>query len=284
MKKFFKKDSIENLLKKIKLKKVVLCHGVYDLLHPGHIEHFKQAKNLGDFLIVSITSDRFVNKGPGKPYFKENLRLKFLNSIEYIDAVILSDAPSAIESIRLIKPSFYVKGSDYKIRKSDISKKIYLEEKEVKKYGGKIAFTDGVTFSSTKILNDTFDIFDKKQKKFLDKIKNKYDFKEIINLINNFKYKKVLIIGEAIIDNYVLCEALGKSGKDPILMFQRLQTKKYLGGSTAIAKNISNFSKKTSLYCMTGEKDNYDNVIKRKLNDLKLSFFKKKKLANDNKN
>ena len=126
MKKFFKKDSIENLLKKIKLKKVVLCHGVYDLLHPGHIEHFKQAKNLGDFLIVSITSDRFVNKGPGKPYFKENLRLKFLNSIEYIDAVILSDAPSAIESIRLIKPSFYVKGSDYKIRKSDISKKIYL--------------------------------------------------------------------------------------------------------------------------------------------------------------
>ena len=66
-----------NLEKKIKdlkknKKKIVLCHGVFDLLHPGHFKHFKTAKNYGDILIVSVTADNFVNKGPDRPAFNEN--------------------------------------------------------------------------------------------------------------------------------------------------------------------------------------------------------------------
>ena len=57
-----------------KQKKIVLCHGVFDLLHIGHIKHFKEAKTLGDIVIVSITSDKFVNKGPNRPIFNQNLR------------------------------------------------------------------------------------------------------------------------------------------------------------------------------------------------------------------
>ena len=61
--------SIENLAKiisklKNKEKKIVLCHGVFDLLHIGHINHFKEAKKLGDILVVTVTQDKFVNKGP----------------------------------------------------------------------------------------------------------------------------------------------------------------------------------------------------------------------------
>ena len=67
-----KKDPAKVLLKKIetlkkKNKKIVLCHGVFDLVHLGHLKHFKKAKSFGDFLIVSITKDEFIKKGPGRP-------------------------------------------------------------------------------------------------------------------------------------------------------------------------------------------------------------------------
>ena len=83
------KDKIKSLINlqqivksKRNLEKIVLCHGVFDLLHFGHLEHFKEAKQKGDILIVSITPDRFVNKGPGRPAFNENLRALSLSEIE----------------------------------------------------------------------------------------------------------------------------------------------------------------------------------------------------------
>tara|TARA_B110000027_G_C15964658_1_gene231512 strand:+ start:234 stop:461 length:228 start_codon:yes stop_codon:yes gene_type:complete len=57
--------------KKIK-KKVVLCHGVYDILHIGHIKHFEEAKKNNDILVVGVTTSKFINKGPNRPYFKLN--------------------------------------------------------------------------------------------------------------------------------------------------------------------------------------------------------------------
>ena len=84
-------------LKKNK-KKISLCHGVFDLLHPGHINHFQQAKEGSDILIVSVTSDKNVIKGPGKPYFTEKLRLDSLAALEVIDFVVLSEHKSAVNS------------------------------------------------------------------------------------------------------------------------------------------------------------------------------------------
>ena len=137
--------------KKRKRKKVVLCHGVFDLVHVGHIEHFKKAKTYGDILVVTITTDRFINKGPDRPYFSSKLRQAFLQSIEYIDYVAEVDSPSALLSIKSIKPDFYCKGKDYIDKKKDITNQIQKEISEVKKNKGKIIFTEGVTFSSSKL-------------------------------------------------------------------------------------------------------------------------------------
>ena len=126
---------LSNILKtlKKKKKKVVLCHGVFDLVHLGHIEHFKSAKSYGDYLIVSLTLDKFIRKGPGRPLFNEQQRLEYLRQIKIIDYVILSKSESSIDVINLIKPNFYVKGPDYKESYKDKTKKISLEKKVVKK-------------------------------------------------------------------------------------------------------------------------------------------------------
>ena len=108
-------SDVEKILKPIKRKgkKIVCCHGVFDLLHVGHINYFKSSKVYGDILVVSVTSDKFVNKGPGRPAFSINNRLKFLQEIECIDYVHISNDLTAEKAIKNLKPNFYCKGNDY---------------------------------------------------------------------------------------------------------------------------------------------------------------------------
>src|SRR3990167_3665452 len=98
-------------------KNIVLCHGVFDLLHPGHIKHFQSAKSFGDILIVTITADKFVNKGPGRPVFNEKLRSEVLSAISAIDYVAIVESSNAIYAISKIKPHVYVKGPGFKKKK-----------------------------------------------------------------------------------------------------------------------------------------------------------------------
>ena len=155
---------IENLKKKIfklkkERKKIVHCHGVFDVVHIGHIKHFINAKKNGDKLIVTVTSDRFVNKGSNRPIFKQNKRLEFLSQLECVDYVCLSDSQSAIKLLNIIKPDFYIKGQDYKISKNDKTGKINQEKKVVEKNGGKVIFTNEETFSSSNIINNNFSYY-----------------------------------------------------------------------------------------------------------------------------
>ena len=103
-------------LKKKEKKKVVLSHGVFDLLHIGHINHFKEAKENGDILIVSITSSSYVKKIPGRPYFNDSDRVNALASLECIDYVYCNFDYTSINLIKKLKPSIYCKGPDYKKR------------------------------------------------------------------------------------------------------------------------------------------------------------------------
>ena len=126
-------DKLERiLLKKRHKKKIVLCHGVFDLLHVGHIKHFQEAKGYGDILVASITPDKFVQKGPGRPAFRQKLRIEAVAALDVVDYVILNTTPTAIKLIKKIKPNIYCKGPDYKDNKSDITGQIKNEIKAIK--------------------------------------------------------------------------------------------------------------------------------------------------------
>ena len=96
---------VDNL--KIKNKKISLCHGVFDIFHYGHLKHLEIAKSYSDILIVSLTSDKFVDKGSNRPFFNEEKRLKILAALDIVDFVFLSKSKSAINSINKVKPDFY---------------------------------------------------------------------------------------------------------------------------------------------------------------------------------
>ena len=112
--------------------KIVLAHGSFDLFHYGHLKHLQKAKRYGDKLIVSLTSDEFIRKGPNRPIFKEKERLEIVKSLKFVDDAFISTEETAISSIKKIKPDFYVKGNDYKDFKKDLSKNIIKEKKKLK--------------------------------------------------------------------------------------------------------------------------------------------------------
>ena len=265
------------LLNKKKLK-TVLCSGVFDLLHLGHIHHFQEGKSHGDILIVSLTVDKFVKKGPGRPIFKFEQRAEAISALEDVDYVIESNDLHTIKNINLIKPDIYFKGPDYKQYKEDVTGNIKKEADNVKKYGGKIVFSKSQTFSSSNLINSYFNFFSKEQNFFINKIKKKYNFRNIRNKIDNFKKLNVLIIGETIIDEYLFCEALGKSGKEPVLVYNEKNTELYLGGAAAVANNISDFSDNVTLLSYLGEKKTHlDNFILKNLKkNIKFEYIRKK--------
>jgi len=275
--------SIESLKKtitklKTKGKKIVLCHGVFDLLHIGHINHFQAAKDCGDIVIVSVTSDKYVNKGPNRPAFNEQNRLKALAALKVVDYVLLNRSATAVQIIKELKPNVYCKGKDYKFNQNDITSEIRNEINAVREIGGKIIYTKGIVFSSSNLINRFGKTHSLHQKAIIAKIKKKYSFLEIIKLIENFKKLRVLVIGEIIIDQYVFCEAIGKSGKEPVLALKDVKSEQYLGGAGAICRHLSSFCNKISLLSMVGEKGEFIKDIKKSLpKNVNFTYIKKDK-------
>ena len=242
-------------------KKIVLCHGVFDLFHVGHLNHIDEAKKFGDILVVSVTADRYVNKGPGRPFFNLKQRMQILSSIKNIDYVIPSDSPNSVEVIKRIKPNVYFKGPDYLNTKDDFTGFIKKEINEVKKNKGKIIYGVGQTFSSSTVLNKISN-FTEAQKKIINEIKKNHSFTSISGeIFKNLKKLKVLIIGEMIIDKFIFCTALGKSGKESMLNFEKNSDKEFIGGVGAIGNHLSNFAKKIEIITYLGSHNNKKNFI-----------------------
>ena len=236
---------------------------------------FREAKKLNGIVVVSVTADKFVNKGPHRPVFKLETRMKMLESIEEIDYVIPSLNQTPIENIKKIKPDIYFKGKDY-MNEKDLTGNISKEIKAIKSVGGQIKFSTSDLMSSSRVINQTQLNLNKKQKKFIDSIKNKKNFSNetnVINVFESFKNLKVLIIEESIIDQYIFCESMGKSGKEPVLVLRDLFSEKYLGGAAAIANNLAAFSSKITLLSCVGQRREEKAFINRKLNNKISSFF-----------
>jgi len=270
-------DTIEDSISSLKNeKKIIHCHGVFDLLHIGHIKYFQEAKSFGDILIVTITPDHYVKKGPNRPAFKENHRAEGIAALEIVDFVVINKWPTAIEVIKIIKPDFYIKGPDYKDYEKDVSGNIGLEEEAVKSIGGQIAFTTDVTFSSSSLINQQIIELAKEQKLFLANLKNKYGFDKISEYINKIKNFKVLLLGEIIIDEYIFCDTIGKSGKEPVLVNKKLNSEKYAGGILAVANLVSDFYKEATIMTYLGDRDNQKEFITDKLNsNINLDYIDK---------
>lgn len=248
-------------------KKIVLCHGVFDLLHPGHIRHFTSAKKHGDILVVTLTADRYVKKGPDRPVFSEELRAEVLASLSMIDFIAINNGESAVDAIKAIKPDFYAKGADYQKRKlnSNVVRKLSEEEKTVNSLGGKLVFTDDITFSSSHLINSYLDVYTPQTKEFLDRFRLKYSDDAVISYLDDLRHKKILVIGDAIIDQYHYSSPIGKSSKEPIVVHKFLEEESFAGGTLATANHISAIADNLTLVTLLGKTHSFESFTRKHL-------------------
>ena len=259
-------------------KKVVLCHGVFDLLHQGHLEHFEDAKRQGDVLVVSVTAAKYVNKGPGRPIFGDAERLKFIASLELVDYVILSEAITVHEVVRCVQPDIYAKGKEYAKPQNDLTGNIGSEEAIVREFGGDIYYTEGKVYSSTKLLNNFFSALPDNVIEYSNKLRKKYGenvLDELRSSIEAFSKKKVLVIGDIILDEYSFVNVQGVTMKDASLSAFYESEERYAGGALAIARHISEFVGKVTLCSMMGTDPSHIEFVKESMKGINLEIIEK---------
>jgi len=254
-------------------KRIVLCHGVFDLLHIGHIRYFEQAKKHGDILIVTVTPDRFVNKGPDRPAFPEDLRAEAIAALDVVDYVAINDWPTAVETIQSLKPDIFAKGSEYKDANKDITGKIVDEENAICEVGGSIVFTEDIVFSSSQLINKNFSTFPEETREFLTEFSNRNSPEDVIQFLKNAEKLKVLVIGETIIDEYNYCFPIGMTTKDPIIAVKYLSKEKFAGGVLAAANHLANFCHSVDIITLLGEFETDEAFVRENLNKKINPFF-----------
>lgn len=230
-----------NKLKKIidksrSTKSSVLCHGCFDIVHPGHLRHLQYAKSKSDILIVSVTADKFILKGSHRPHIPEKLRAQNLASYEAVDYVMIDNNKKPLSLLKLLKPTFFAKGFEYNSR--GLSEATKEEMKIVRSYKGKMLFTPGdVVYSSTSLLNLNLPNL------AIDKLitlmdAGKVSFQKLKKTVKNLKGIKIHVVGDTIIDTLTRTTMIGGQTKTPTLSFLYQNSDSYLGGAGIVSKHL----------------------------------------------
>ena len=247
-------------------KSVVLAHGVFDLVHMGHIRHLEGARREGDVLIVTVTADKYVNKGPGRPIFNQEMRAEMLAAIGYVDWVGINHAPSAENILDEVRPDVYVKGSDYENPEDDVTGQIQIEQEAVEQHGGRLVLTKDITFSSSSLINNYLDVYDHPLRDYLQRLRETDAVREISDLIERVRDYKVLLVGDAIIDEYQYVAPMGKAAKENIIATRFQEREIFAGGIFAAANHVASLCSNVEIVTCLGD-DGLEDFVKSRLRD-----------------
>jgi rfaE bifunctional protein kinase chain/domain len=248
--------------------KVIMCHGTFDVVHPGHIRHLFYAKSKAKYLIASLTSDRHIDKADYRPFIPEELRAINLAALEMVDYVLIDDDPTPINNIKIIKPDYFAKGFEYGNKGININTS--QEIKALESYGGEIIFTPGdVVYSSSSIIESAPPQIKIEKLMVLMQSEN-ISFKDLRKVISNFSNKTVHVIGDTIVDSFTYCSMIGGMAKTPTMSFKFEKKINYVGGAAIVAKHLKTAGANVTFTTVLGNDDLssfvLENMTKQKIN------------------
>ena len=219
-------------------KRIVQCHGCFDIVHPGHIRYLRFARSLGDVLIVTVSADEVVMKGAQRPFFSSDLRLENLAELECVDYVALSTDTWAGPALECVRPDVYVKGKEYE---TGSDPRFVKEKNLVEKNGGSVVLGSGdVVFSSTALGEASRNLPALEQQKIKQFCATHGITRaKIESLIRALGETKVLVIGDAIVDEYIQCEDARVASEAPILTVRPTDQASFVGGAALIARQLA---------------------------------------------
>jgi rfaE bifunctional protein kinase chain/domain/rfaE bifunctional protein nucleotidyltransferase chain/domain len=216
--------------------RVIMCHGVFDVVHPGHVRHLLYAKSKADILVASITADRHISKGANRPHVPQDLRAVNLAAFEMVDYVVIDTFETPLENIKIIRPDFFAKGFEYNA--GSLHPKTAEEAAVVEAYGGQIIFTPGdIVYSSTALINLAPPAI--KMEK-LQIVMERYGitFDMLRHTLKAAAGQRVHVVGDTIVDSYTRCAMIGGQAKTPTMSVLFEEKVDYVGGAAIVAKHL----------------------------------------------
>lgn len=217
-------------------KKVIMCHGVFDVVHPGHVRHLIYAKNKADILVASVTADRHINKGQYRPHVPQDLRAANLAAFEMVDFVIIDRNATPLENLALLQPDFFAKGYEYNA--SNLNPGTAKEMEVIATYGGEMLFTPGdIVYSSSSLINLAPPMI---RSETLLTVMERYGvtFGDLRATLQNMAGHTVHVVGDTIVDSLTTCAMIGGQTKTPTISVLFENRKDFVGGAGIVAKHI----------------------------------------------
>lgn len=217
-------------------KKVVMCHGVFDVVHPGHMRHLMYAKGKADILIASLTADYHITKGYYRPHIPQHIRAANLAAFEMVDYVIIDKNITPLNNISLLKPDFFAKGYEYSGEKKP--KKTQEEENLLQSYGGEMIFTPGdIVYSSSKLIAADEPMLRLEKLASLLEMEN-ISLTSLIASLDSSTPPVVHVVGDTIVDGILHSHVIGGQIKTPTLSVRFESQENYVGGAGVVAKHL----------------------------------------------
>jgi rfaE bifunctional protein kinase chain/domain len=217
--------------------KVIMCHGVFDIVHPGHVRHLLYAKSKAHALIASLTADRHIDKGKYRPHVPQDLRAINLAAFEMVDYVLIDDNATPLDNLRIIQPDYFAKGYEYTAT-GDLHPDTQAELEVVQAYGGELLFTPGdIVYSSSNLINLAPPVL-----KF-DKLLTLMDvegvtFGMLRRTLDQMSGRHVHVVGDTIVDSYTHCAMVGGQTKTPTMSVLFENKVDFIGGAAVVAEHM----------------------------------------------
>jgi rfaE bifunctional protein kinase chain/domain len=240
---------------------VIMCHGTFDLVHPGHVRHMMYAKSKADVLVASLTCDAHVSKANHRPFVPQQLRAMNLAAFEVVDYVVIDDNPTPLENLKVIQPDYFAKGYEYQSG-GEIHPRTREEIAVLESYGGEMIFTPGdVVYSSSRFIEETPP---KIAAEKLDTLMESegIGFEDLRDALRSFQGVRVHVLGDTIVDSYTYCALIGGMTKTPTFSLKFENQVDYAGGAAVVAKHVAEAGAAVRFSTVLGDDALKDFVLK----------------------
>lgn len=213
---------------------VVMCHGVFDVVHPGHLRHLLYAKRQASILVCSVTADQYIDKGAYRPHVPQDLRAANLSMLDIVDYVVVCPDPSPQKLLEAVQPDFYAKGFEYAARTSGPISEVAI----VESYGGQVLFTPGdIVYSSSALINASVPDLRWEKLELLMR-RASFSLDDLRAIVMDLGDQHVHVVGDTIVDSLIYCEMIGANAKTPTISVRRDRREDFVGGAGIVSRHM----------------------------------------------
>tara|TARA_Y100001960_G_C14765107_1_gene876482 strand:+ start:1663 stop:3198 length:1536 start_codon:yes stop_codon:yes gene_type:complete len=244
-----------------------VCFGHFNIIHPGHVRHFRTAVTYGRPLVVAVEGDSQLPKTHRDSVFPEEERAQALAALDLVDLVVILDHGHLREFVCQVSVSTLVLGREFESARAE---RVGPAIQDVRNQGGTVVFDPGETHYATSELlyGSPGDLEKHRWRAFTRVLKTQnISLNKVFKVMEVPQKPHILVVGDVILDRYVACDPVGMSNEAPVVVVKELETQDYVGGAGIIAAHVAALGSRSTIFSVVG-RDDQGEFIEQSLREL----------------